>query len=267
MFTFSEKHLTDYHTTGCTVFREILPVSLLSDLRKVADRAREIAREQRGAQTQRLQPVGAYDLDRAPFKDYAELPELNDAIHRVLTPRHFHADTNRMGILIEPAEHPWCTNWHRDHRDHVPKEIFEAEFQEAWDRQVFDIDYMNQINCALYEDPSTWFVPGSHYRQTNTPGEERARDSYDRSRFREDAPGSNEELERQCLDYVRSMPGAVQLRLNAGDFALYRSSAWHLGNYVPYRKRATLHDFCGTPEYSAYIDERSVRLKAALNRA
>ena len=63
------------------------------------------------------------------------------------------------------------------------------------------------------------------------------------------------------------MPGAVQLRLNAGDFALYRSSAWHLGNYVPYRKRATLHDFCGTPEYSAYIDERSVRLKAALNRA
>lgn len=264
MFTFSEKHVTDYHTTGCTIFREILPPSLISDLRHVADRAREFAREEKGEQTQRLQPVSAYDLDLQPIKDYGELDVLNDAIQRVLTPRHVHADASRVGILLEPANHPWCTNWHRDWRDHVPPEVWEREFREEWDQQVFDVNYMNQINCALYEDPSTWFVPGSHFRQDNTPGEEAARDAFAPSKHRDDPVESNEQRERDCLDYVRGMPGAVQLRLNAGDFALYRSSAWHIGNYVPYRKRATLHDFCGTPEYAKNLDDRRERLNKAL---
>ena len=134
MFTLSEKHITDYHTTGCTIFRGIIPTSLISDLRRVSDKAREIARAETGSQTQRLQPVGAFDLDLKPFQDYGELPELNDAIYRVLTPRHTHADTDRLGILLEPADYPWCINWHRDHRDHVPKDIFEREFREDWDR-------------------------------------------------------------------------------------------------------------------------------------
>ena len=59
---------------------------------------------------------------------------------------------------------------------------------------------------------------------------------------------SAEEREPLCLEYCRSMPGAVQLHLEAGDFALYRNTLWHLGNYVPYRKRATLHDSAWTPE-------------------
>ena len=154
-FTFSEKHITNYHTLGYTIFREILPTTLVGDLRRVTDRARILARAEKGRQTQRLQPIGAYDLDLQPFKDYGELPELNNAIHRVLTPRHYHADLNRMGVLLEPADHAWCTNWHRDWRDHMPKEVFESEFREDWDRQIFDVDYMNQVNCALYEDPST----------------------------------------------------------------------------------------------------------------
>ena len=87
MFTFSEKHITDYHRTGCTIFREILPPSLVTDLRRVADRARELARDEKGEQTQRHQPVGAYDLDLQPLRDYGELDVLNDAIQRVLTPR------------------------------------------------------------------------------------------------------------------------------------------------------------------------------------
>jgi hypothetical protein len=45
------------------------------------------------------------------------------------------------------------------------------------------------------------------------------------------------------------MPGAVCLHLDAGDFALYRNTLWHLGNYVPYGKRATLHDAADTPEF------------------
>ena len=260
-FQFSEQHIADYHKLGYTVFREILPTSLIGDLRQVTDRAREIARGVTGPQAQRLQPVANYDLDLQPFKHYGELPELKDAIHQVLTPRHYHADTERMGILLEPAEFPWCTNWHRDWRDHMPEQIFESEFREDWDRHTFDIDYTNQVNCALYEDSSTWFVPGSHYRQRNLPGEIAARDAHNQDRH-EDLPAEPVQRERDCLDYCRLMPGAVQLRLNPGDFALYRSSAWHLGNYVPYRKRATIHDFCSTPEDAKYMQERRKRLAA-----
>jgi len=264
-FKLTEKHITDYHKLGFTVFRAIIPESLLGDLRRETDRAREIAQEVTGKQAQRLQPLADYDLDLAPFRDYGELPVLTDAIHRVLTPRHYHADLSRTGVLLEPADHPWCTNWHRDWRDHMPADVFESEFREDWDNQTFHIDYMNQINCALYEDPSTWYVPGSHYRQQNTHGEEHARDQYDPEKHRK-STDSPEQQERNCLKYCQDMPGAVQLRLNAGDFALYRSSGWHLGNYVPYRKRATIHDFLGTPEYAEYIIERGARKEAAMKR-
>ena len=265
-FQFIEKHIADYHTLGYTIFQDIIPTSLLTDLRRVADKAREIARKVTGPQAQRLQPIAKYDLDQQPFKNYGELPELNDAIHQVLTPHHYHNDLDRTGILLEPAEYPWCTDWHRDWRDHMPQEVFESEFREEWQWQSFHIDYQNQINCALYEDPSTWIVPGSHYRQRNLPGEIAAKNAYDRDKFRNQKPISSEQQERDCLNYTRNMPGAVQLRLNAGDFALYRASAWHIGNYVPYRKRATIHDFCGTPEYSQHINERVARKETAIKR-
>ena len=265
-FTFTEKQITDYHTHGCTVFRAILPPSLIRDLRRVTERARELARAEKGPQTQRLQPVASYDLDRRPFRDYAELPALRDAIFRVLTPRHDHANLEILGILLEPAERPWCTDWHRDWRDHMPEEVFEAEFREDWDRQTFDVDYMNQVNCALYEDGSTWFVPGSHYRQENTDLEVAAARSVDKGELRRSPDRTDEEQERACLDYCRGMPGATQLRLDAGDFAIYRASAWHLGNYVPYRRRATLHDLVYTPESLAHVRERVPRLKEIMKR-
>ena len=51
---------------------------------------------------------------------------------------------------------------------------------------------------------------------------------------------------------LRSMPGAVQIHLDAGDFCLYRNTLWHLGNYVPYRIRSTLHDAVDTEEFAAW---------------
>lgn len=265
-FELSEQHIADYHLLGYTIFRDILPASLIEDLRRVTDQARNIAHQVTGPQAQRLQPMAKYDLDLKPFKDYGELSVLNDAVHQVLTPDHYHADLNRTGVLLEPADFPWCTDWHRDWRDHMPEAVFEAEFRKEWDVQTFDINSMNQINCALYEDPSTWFVPGSHYRQRNLSGEVAAKKAYDRNKHRDKPSVSNAQRERDCLSYVTGMPGAVQLRLNAGDFALYRSSAWHIGNYVPYRKRATIHDFCGTPEYARHIEVRVARKNAAVER-
>ncbi|HYF51741.1 MAG TPA: hypothetical protein VEJ63_20160, partial [Planctomycetota bacterium] len=54
------------------------------------------------------------------------------------------------------------------------------------------------------------------------------------------------------LNYCLKMPGAVRLELNAGDLCLYRNCMWHLGNYLPYKRRATLHDFVDTPAYQRF---------------
>ena len=247
-FAFSDRHIEDYHIRGYTVFRQILPPSLIADLRLAADRARELAREERGPQAQRLQPLRSYDIDQQPFINYAELPELVDALRQVLTPRHFHGDRGFMGILLEPAESSWCTAWHRDWRDNIP-----GLDLTRWESSFSDINLFNQVNCALYEDCSTWFVPGSHLRR-DLPGEV---DRFpDRPIPRPDFDGMEEAArEHAGLDYCRSMPGAVQTQLEAGDYCLYRNTLWHLGNYVPYRKRATIHDGVFTPEFVTWMTE------------
>jgi hypothetical protein len=50
------------------------------------------------------------------------------------------------------------------------------------------------------------------------------------------------EREATCLEYARQMPHGVPITLLAGDVAFYRACIWHLGCYVPYTRRATLHD-------------------------
>jgi hypothetical protein len=158
-FQFSDQHIEEYHTQGYTVFRSILPPSLIADLRRETDRARQIAREKHGPQAQRLQPVFAYDLAPAPFEAFGELPPLRDAIARLLSPRHTFGTRSLLGVLIEPAERPWCTKWHRDWRDNAPGLDIAA-----WQAVFHDPSYFNQVNCALYQDSSTWVVPGSHLR-------------------------------------------------------------------------------------------------------
>ena len=254
-FTLADRHIEAYHTLGYTVFERILPLSLIADLRQVSERARDLAREQAGPQTQRLQPVGAFDIDQQPFIDYAELPELSDAIAGVLSAAHTRGDRDHLGILFEPAELPYCTPWHRDWRDN----IYGLDI-EQWESNYRDPELFNQVNCALYEDSSTWVVSGSHLRR-DLPREV--------ARFPErpiagpELEGlSAEERERICLQYVRSMPGAHQLPLAAGDFCLYRNTLWHLGNYVPYLRRATLHDSLYTSAYR----EWSLREVTAANK-
>ena len=255
-FRFSDAHIDEYHTFGYTVFRKILPASLICDLRCVTYQAREIVRERSGGQVQRLQPVGKYDMDQQPFIDYAELPELVDAVTLVLTPRHRYGKRDIIGVLLEPRDFPWCTSWHRDWRDNV-----EGLPLALWDKFFSDINLFNQINCALYEDSSTWVVPGSHLRR-DLPREIEL--FPDRPIHRPELNDRTvEEREILCLNYCQSMPGGVQLYLGAGDFALYRNTLWHIGSYVPYRKRATIHDSIMTPEF---IDWTSKALAAVEQR-
>lgn len=250
-FTVTDQHTHEFFHNGITVFRNILPPTLLADLRNATTNAASLARAQKGPQAQRLQPINAYDLPIKPFQDYAELPALHTALAHVLTPEHTYGDWDNFGLLVEPAEYPWATTWHRDFRDHMPAEIFEREFKADYDRMMLDINFLNQVNCPLYEDNCTWYVPGSHFRAKNTAAEERAARAVGKEDLREQGPQANKDRERVCLAYCQSMPNAIQLHLNAGDFALYRPAGWHLGNYVPYRKRVTLHDLVETPQAHA----------------
>jgi hypothetical protein len=48
------------------------------------------------------------------------------------------------------------------------------------------------------------------------------------------------------------MPEAVRVHLDPGDLCVYRGTVWHMGNYVPYVKRATIIDLVDTPAYAEF---------------
>ena len=235
-FQFCDSHITGFYRDGYTVFRGILPPSLIADLRRESDKARELARQKRGPQAQRAQPIGAYGLETKPFRDYAELPDLADAINRLFGPGYSHFNLDSMGILIEPRDWPCCTAWHRDITENTPG-------VDAEDFRVVNSDprFFAQVNCALYADAATWYVPGSNNRP-DTQAERAAA-----TRVPDVEGKSNEEREALCVEYCRGMPGGVCLALEPGDYAIYAPNGWHLGNYAPYRRRATLHDGAWTP--------------------
>ncbi len=248
----TDQDLQTYHTMGYVVFRGIIPPSLLCDLRREAEKAKAIARRVSGPDSQRLQPLTRYaeELDLRPFRDYSNLPDLRKAVDTVLPHENWwgirEGKESGLGVLIEPAENPWCTSWHRDWRDNAPG-LPLAD----WEPELTNLRLFNQVNCALYEDTSTWVVPGSHMRR-DLPAE--AKRFPTRPIQGPQLEGkSAEERERICLEYCRSLPGAMQVHLQAGDFMLYRNSLWHIGNYVPYKKRATLHDYMNTPEFAAWM--------------
>jgi hypothetical protein len=234
-FRYTPGHRDEYFESGLTVLKGLIPASLLGDLRHETDTAREIARQKQGGQAQRLQPVYAYDtIDPRPFRDFLTLQALRETVDKILGPDH--AMTANMGVLLEPAEQAWCTNWHRDLGHHIAN--MDMALFHIWARNP---RLFNQLNGALYDDHSLWIVPGSHDRE-DTP-EERA------AVGRIPAPGpllteamSSAERELACTQYARLMPGAVQVVLQAGDVAFYRACGWHLGSYIPYTRRATLHD-------------------------
>jgi ectoine hydroxylase-related dioxygenase (phytanoyl-CoA dioxygenase family) len=225
-----------------------LPPTLIGDLRRVSEKARQIARSRSGAQAQRLQPVFQFDLDHRAFRDYLELPALRDAVARVLQ-NAAHGTQTGLAVLFEPRTHPWTTGWHRDFRyTGHPQAVVER-----WKRDYCDLELFNQANCALYEDGCTWLVPGSHARE-NTQEEQSlvASDQLPPIPVPDVSTMGMEEAECTCLQYCSRMPGAIRILLDAGDYALYRSSMWHLGNYAPYKIRATLHDFVETDAYAEW---------------
>ena len=250
-FAFGEHHIDEYHTQGFTVFRDVIAPPLLAELRRQADIGRPIARRVGGGNAQRLQPLVKHpEIDMTPFDELDRLPVLDRALRDLFAGQPDMATELSLarewvGILYEPGESPYCMPWHRDYRDLHP-----GVDLRKWQTLVHDLRMFNQTNVALYDDGCLWAVPGSHLRR-DTPQEIR--------RFPDrPIPHPNvarldpEQAELVCRAYVQSMPGAVQIRLNAGDFMLYRNTIWHTGNYVPYIKRATIHGALLTPEYKDF---------------
>jgi len=233
-FRFTEAHREEYFTDGLTLLRGLIPATLVADLRRETDKGRIIARQKHGRQTQRLQPVYAYEeLDPRPFQDFLALPGLRDTVEGTLGTGY--EPTERMAVFLEPTDAAWCTTWHRDYGN------VQGVDREAFAQARDNLRMMNQFNAALYDDHSLWVVPGSHNRE-DTPAERAAIPDVYAHVAELPASLSAAVREMEWLTYTRSMPGARQIVLCAGDVAFYRATSWHIGNYVPYVKRATLHD-------------------------
>lgn len=257
-----------YRENGYIVLERVVPAPLIDRLRAVAEEGRGIARRLHGPQVQRLQPMGEH-VDIAALREFVALPDFVAAIRTILSERHYLNPPETMAVLFEPAAQCWATEWHRDVRDHM---LDEAMFKEAlcgrdWTELATNPANFNQFNCALYEDTSTWFVPGSHARMTDTPGEIAAARAQGRAAMEnKDRRRSEAEQELAQLEYCRAMPGAVQVILQPGDLVLYRNTAWHLGAYVPYRRRATLHGQADTPEFAQFKTEFAAAMKRQSHR-
>jgi len=256
----------NYRESGYFVIRQVIPATLLRDLRREAAKAHDIAVRLHGPQTQRLAPLRdhAGELDLQPFRNFTQIEGLNAAVKALLTPEHYLKPTEDGCILFGPRERPWSTEWHRDWRDHVLEAEFQAEIGDArWQEIATDFRLWNQVNCPLYEDISTWYVPGSFKRVHNTPEEMQVYASTTQQElWDEDHRRTDEELEEFCLRYCQAMPGAVRLVLNPGDFCIYRNIGWHIGNYVTYRRRATISTNCFTPAYAKFATDYAHMLKA-----
>jgi hypothetical protein len=249
-FHYTEQHRTEYSTDGVTILRGIIPATLLSDLRREAEKARAIARLEHGPRAQRLQPVWPYEgLDLQPFRDFLILPELRATVEEILGTEHRPSD--RMAVFLDPERDAWCTAWHRDWGN-VPGIDLDAYF-----KCVADLRMFNQLNAALYDDHSLWVVPSSD-RRADTDEERAAFASYPPPTPVLDDAMSASEREVACIDYAHRMPGGMPVTLFAGDVAFYRACIWHLGCYIPYTRRATLHD--------SFLCEEDRAFQAAVRR-
>ena len=233
-FRYTERHRAEYLEHGLTILRGLIPPSLLTDLRRETDRARDIARARLGPQAQRLQPVWSYDgLEHAPFREFLALPGLCATVEGILGNEH--RPSERMAVFLEPEQDAWCGAWHRDWGN-VPGVNQDEFFATAANPRMY-----NQMNGAVYDDHSLWVVPGSD-RRRDTDAERAAFACSPPEGPVLDAAMPPAEREAACILYARRMPGGVPVALLAGDVAFYRACIWHLGCYVPYTRRATLHD-------------------------
>ncbi|KEP52844.1 phytanoyl-CoA dioxygenase [Rhizoctonia solani 123E] len=122
-------------------------------------------------------------------------------------------------LLINPDRHAFALRWHRDD---VPETAGPEEEIAALKTNFFGV----QWNTALHDDACLFVVPGSH-REPRTPDQR--------------ALSSTQEAPKDPME----MPGAICVKLKAGDTVFYQNNILHTAAYHPNVKRATLHASMG----------------------
>ncbi len=248
-----ERHAEEYARDGLTVVTDAIPGPLLARMREQAELLRAHTHAVSGPDARR--PPGGHVggrvlldfdgvIDPAPFAALADVPRLRSVVDHLLGP-DFELDAEAYTLLFNMTTRSECQRWHRDYRDNVANTDVAR-----WRALVPDLRFFNQFNAALYDDMSLWVVPGSHVRD-DTPEE---------ARVLADSPPDHATMTEAeyavaASQYRRSMPGARMVALSAGDVALYRDSALHLGHYIPTIRRATLHSHFENDVTRAFFTE------------
>ena len=269
-FSFSEDYYHQYARDGFVVFGDIVPPSLISDLRTtlapVEDFIRENPRTDHRAKSakkdvkpdmRRYGPVSDYAHLMPSFEsvqNFCELPALMDAVKKITTADSHFGTPDTLEVLRSPVRSVYSTPWHRDFLRTPGKG--DPTYQEVFDLIDEQPGFFHQFNCPLYRERSLWYVPASFSRPDTTdeqafdwgaPGHKRARSNGTSASF--------VDREKASLAYARSMPGAVELSLEPGDFVLYRNTGWHMGRCLPYQQRLTFHNEIHNTAFDCYMDD------------
>lgn len=261
-FRATDQHISEYFHHGYTVFRGVIEPALLDELRLAGEEVERLSYEHFKVKVSRSRTItGMWDVlsprTRQAFTDYEQYAPLRDAIHHVLSPKHVHTRLSNLALFLTEKDYPVVQDWHRDMAENYP-----GVDNEKFALQKLDPLLFTQYNCALYTDACLWYVPGSAGRKNTQSELDAAGPPYGGIEGRgrilnaELEGKSYAERERMCLEHCRSMPNAINLVLESGDYAVYRPLGWHTGNYAPHRKRLTLHDWPCSPELVAWYDSR-----------
>ena len=121
------------------------------------------------------------------------------------------------GAALPVSGPNYTQGWHRD-----VLQVPEAQVDEGWFSA--DVFFNNiQINMAFFDDSALWAVPGSHARP-NTPEEQVV--------F-----AGTKHMSAAGVD----MPGAVPIRLKAGQCVFYNNNIIHRGHNGEHHPRVTYH--------------------------
>jgi hypothetical protein len=253
---------------------------------------RAVVRRSHFVDAQRVQPLKRYlsAEQMAELANAAGFAKLREFLEARVGPG-IDANPDLLGLWIEPARRTYVLPWHRDLRDNS-----KGLDWKSWYLQMSNPRFFNQFHIALLPDECLWVVPGSHLRDDTDferrmfpsrpilvdfierdldpwydgadkyPPRLSSRwigDKFDRVYYGRlglpPRPGMrrrNAAVYAQSLDYCRSMPDAMQVKLLPGDLLVYRNSIWHTAIYRADVKRATLFSSASTPESLAWLTEQ-----------
>ena len=172
-FGFSDEDNEQYEREGYVIFREIVPASLMNDIRNAIEPVEEFiahnarvdsrAGKREKPDMRRYGPLSEYEHlmpSLKPIQDFCELPALLDAVQRITSPECNYGTPETLEVLRSPAA-IFSTAWHRDFL-RTPGESGAPTYQELFDDMAKEPTWFHQFNCPLYRELSLWYVPGTY---------------------------------------------------------------------------------------------------------